>query len=262
MSDTAIRDRMLHRIGLTEVPTADADGLRSVHRAFVLHVPYENIAVQLGESEPLDPQALVRRVLHGGRGGYCFEANTVLQTLLETLGFVVERRRAIVGSRDAYRTGEPTNHLALIVHTPHAGPFIAEAGLGEGPLDPLPLTAGPVASGAFQFVIERDSEGWWVAQHPYGSIPGFWFSDMPATLADFQPHHARLSMSPSSPFVQTLVIQRPVGDHIVALRARTLSIKGPGRRERVVLDGVTAFAATIRDRFEIDPAVLGQCRLA
>jgi N-hydroxyarylamine O-acetyltransferase len=260
--EPAIRDRLLRRIGLTQVPAADVDGLRTVHRAFVSRVPYENIAVQLGESRPLDPPALLRRVLHGGRGGYCFEVNTVLQTLLETLGFAVERRQGIVAPHDVRHSGEPTNHLALVVHTPDAGPFIAEAGLGEGPLDPLPLATGPVTSGAFRFMIERDGDGWWIAQHAYGSIPGFWFSDAPATLAEFQPHHTRLSTSASSSFVQTLVIQRPSGDRIVALRARTLSASGPGRRERVVLGTITTFAATLRDRFGIDPAALGPERLA
>ena len=262
MRETTIRDRLLGRIGLTQVPAADADGLRTVHRAFVSRVPYENIAVQLGESRPLDPPALVRRVLHGGRGGYCFEINTVLKTLLEALGLAVERRQGIVALRDVRPCGGSTNHLALVVHTPDAGPFIAEAGPGEGPLDPLPLAAGPVTSGAFRFMIERDGDGWWISQHAYGSISGFWFSDAPASLADFQPHHTRLSTSTSSSFVQTLVIQRPFGDRIVALRARTLSAIGPGRRERIALDTSTTFAATLRDRFGIDPAALGPERLA
>jgi arylamine N-acetyltransferase len=46
MLDAATRDQLLRRIGLTEVPAAGAAGLRTVHRAFVSRVPYENIAVQ------------------------------------------------------------------------------------------------------------------------------------------------------------------------------------------------------------------------
>jgi N-hydroxyarylamine O-acetyltransferase len=267
--DAATRDRLLRRIGLTEAPAADATGLRMVHRAFVSRVPYEDLAVQLGESRPLEPLGLVQRVLHGGRGGYCFEANTVLQTLLEGLGFGVERRQGIVGPRDAHARGEPINHMALMVHTPDAGPFIAEAGLGEGPLDPLPLAVGRVNAGAFEFSIERagdgddggDGDGWWVRQHPFGSVPGFRFSDAPATLADFQPHHARLSTSGDSGFVQTLVVQRPFDDRIVTLRARTLSVNGPSGRQRRVLDDAGAFATALHEHFGIDPAALGPERL-
>jgi N-hydroxyarylamine O-acetyltransferase len=261
MLDDITCDRLLRRIGLTDRPSTDAPGLRAVHRAFVSHVPYEDLAVQLGESEPLDPRALVKRVLRGGRGGYCFEVNTVLHTLLEALGFRVERRHGIVGARDAHAAGAPTNHLALVVHTPDAGPFIAEAGWGEGPLDPLPLIEGPVRAGAFDFRIERQSDGWWVTQHEFGSSPGFWFADASATLADFQPHHERLSTSPDSSFVQTLTVQQPFDDRIVTLRARTLFYDGPGRRDRQVVRSPQAFASVLGHVFGIDPEALGSDRL-
>lgn len=262
MLDAATRNRLLHRVGLAAAPAPNADGLRAVHRAFVSHVPYEDLSVQLGEYEPLDEQALVQRFLHGGRGGYCFEANTVLRALLKALGFEVERREGIVAQRGAHLRGELTNHMALVAHTPDAGSFIAEAGLGEGPLDPLPLTPGVVTSGAFELAIERERDGWWIAQHRYGSIPGFWFSDAPATLESFQTHHRRLSTSAESGFVQTLVVQRSFDDRIVTLRARTLFVDAPGRRERSVLDDRLAFAQALQDHFGIDPQAFGEERLA
>src|SRR3712207_989636 len=73
-----IVEPLLARIGLERAPAADVDGLHAVHRAFLSRVPYEGIAVQLGETAPLDEAALIERVLTGGRGGYCFELNTVL----------------------------------------------------------------------------------------------------------------------------------------------------------------------------------------
>lgn len=260
--DVPTRDRLLRRIGLTAAPAADAGGLRTLQRAYVSHVPFEDLAVQLGESRPLDPDALVERVLQGGRGGYCFEVNTVLQLLLEALGFGVERRQAIVGPRDAHAGGEPTNHLALVVQTPDGEAFVVEGGWGEGPLEPLPLAAGSATDGAFGLHVERDGDGWWVAQHEYGSSPGFRFGDAAATLADFAPHHERLSMTGDSPFKQTLLVQQPYDDKIVTLRARTLSVDGPGRRERTILADEAAFAAALRDRFGIDPAVLGPERMS
>ena len=51
-------------------------------------MPYEDIAVQLGESTgALDERGLAARVLADGRGGYCFELNTVLAALLRGCGF-------------------------------------------------------------------------------------------------------------------------------------------------------------------------------
>ena len=48
----AERDRLLRRIGIGAPPAPDVEGLGKVHRAFVSSVPYEALAVQLGESAP------------------------------------------------------------------------------------------------------------------------------------------------------------------------------------------------------------------
>lgn len=260
--DTATRDCLLRRVGLEEPPPADVAGLRRVHRAYVSSVPFEDLAVQLGESAPLDEDALVARVLRGGRGGYCFEVNTVFKLLLESLGFEVERREAIVGGRESHRAGDPTNHLALVARTPSGERLICEGGWGEGPLDPLPLAEGQATVGVFTYGVERDGDGWWVAQHEHGSSPGYRFADAPASLADFEPHHERLSQAEGSPFRQTLLVQQPRADRIVSLRARTYFVDGPGVRERVVLPDEQAFATTLQQSFGIDPLALGEERMA
>ncbi|HEX3910830.1 MAG TPA: arylamine N-acetyltransferase [Solirubrobacteraceae bacterium] len=259
--DPDVRDRLLRRIGLASAPAPDAVGLRQVHRAFVSRVPYENLAIQLGETEALDPVRLVQRVLLGGRGGYCFEVNSVLHVLLESLGFAVERRQGIVGAREAHARGEPTNHMALVVDTPDEGRFIAEAGWGEGPLDPLALVEGPVTSGVFERRIAREREGWWLTQHEFGATAGFHFADAPATLDDFAAHHLRLSTAPDSVFVAGLIVQRPFDDRILTLRSRTLALDGPGVYERRILPNREAFASVLQERFEIDVAALGSDRL-
>jgi N-hydroxyarylamine O-acetyltransferase len=246
-------ERLLQRIGLTALPRADADGLRELHRAYVGVVPYEALAVQLGESLPLDADGLLARV-SGGRGGYCFEVNTVLHALLVAAGFTVERRQAQVAD------SELTNHMALVVDL-EGERFLADAGLGEGPLDPVPLVDGTVTPGPLNWRVERIAGGWRLVEHEWGSVGHFVFADEPAELHDFQEHHRRLSREPESSFVQTLVVQRPFDDRIVTLRSRTLSVDGPGRRERTVLPDAGAFAEALRVQFGIDPAVLGEERM-
>jgi N-hydroxyarylamine O-acetyltransferase len=256
MLDDAKRDRLLRRIGLTQLPSDDLAGLRTVHRAYVSHVPFEDISVQLGESAVLDPEALVERVLTDGRGGYCFEVNTVLLELLTTLGFSVERRLAIVGPRVAFSSGEPINHMALVATTPAGEEFVVEGGWGEGPLDPVPLREGPVRVGPNVAHLERDGDGWWFGQHEYGTTPGFRFGDAPAALDDFQEPHVRTSTSPDSMFVQTLVVQQPYDDRVVTLRGRTTFVDGRDVHERALLDDVDSFGAALKSKFGI--AIAGE----
>jgi N-hydroxyarylamine O-acetyltransferase len=261
--DAAAIDALLRHLGLAERPAPDADGLRRVHRAFLSHVAYDGLTAQLGEHGPLDPDALVARTLATHRGGYCFEINTILLTLLEALGFGMERRHGVVGPRDAHAGGAPTNHLALVATTAGGERWVCDAGWGEGPLEPVPLRAGTHEQGPFTWTLERDGDdGWWIGQHAWGTTPGFRFADAPATLEDFQPHHLRLATAPESSFLATLVVQQPYDDHVVTLRARTLTRTGPERDERTVLADEAALGATLRDVFGIDPDALGAQRVA
>ena len=174
-----------------------------LHRAYLEHVPYEDIAVQLGETGPLDEASLAARVLEDGRGGYCFELNTLLAALLRACGFEVTHHQAVVGGEG------PTNHMVLLV--PLDGElWIADAGLGEGFMEPLPLREGRFERGPLSYTLTREPEGtWWMGQHEWSSFSGFRMQAPSSSVADFEPHHRRLALEPESPFVRTLVVQRP-----------------------------------------------------
>jgi N-hydroxyarylamine O-acetyltransferase len=236
---------LLRRIGLDAAPAPDAAGLRRVHRAYLERVPYEDLAVQLGETGPLDEAALAERIL-SGRGGYCFELNTVLAALLRGVGFSVSYHQGVVGGEG------PTNHMVLVVDL-EGQRWIADAGLGEGFVDPLPLRAGRHhGPGPLSWTLEREPGGtWWLGQHAWGSVNGFRMDAAPSPHAAFEPHHRRLATDPESSFVRTLVIQRPTDDRIVTLRSRTLSEKGPAIDAKRVLADAGEFAAVLSDVFGI-----------
>jgi arylamine N-acetyltransferase len=77
------------------------------------------------------------------------------------------------------------------------------------------------------------------------------------TLDAFQHHHRRLATDPESRFFNTLVVQRPYRDRIETLRSRTFSVHGPDVDERRVLEDIDDLAATLHERFAIDPDALG-----
>ena len=244
-------DLLLARIGLAERPPPTLAGLRAVHRAYVTRMPYETLAIFLGEHEPLDLDRLQARVLAGGRGGYCFELNGLLAWLLEALGFTVERRDARVAPRGA---DVPTNHLALVVFVPGGdGTWLADAGLGEGWTEPLPLVSG--THGALGWTLEREPGAWWIGHHTWGSFPGFTMLDPVVDLAAFAPHHERLQTHPESSFVGALVVQHVDDEQIVTLRARTLTVRGPEIDDKRVVSGPDDFRDTLLAEFGI---VLGE----
>lgn len=239
-------DALLARIGIERADVApDLGGLFAVHRAYVGAVPYEDLSVQLGETGLLEPTALVPRLLREGRGGYCFELNTVLGWLLTELGFALKHHQAVVGGEG------PTNHMALVVDI-DGSPWIADAGLGEGFLDPIPLEPGAVDVGPFRWTVELEPCGtWWIGAHDLVTFAGFRMDEDPSPVSAFEPHHRRLATDPESSFVKTLVVQKPGVDSITTLRARTLSVVGPGVKDKRVLADEGEFFAVLADVFGI-----------
>jgi N-hydroxyarylamine O-acetyltransferase len=235
-------DALLQRIGLVAMPEPTVDGLRALHRAYLAAVPYEDIAVQLGETAPLDEAALIARLCADGRGGYCFELNTVLAALLRACGFVVTHHQAVVGGEG------PTNHMALLVHV-DGERWLADAGLGEGFVEPLPFREGSTTLGPFTYTMTREDAGtWWVGMHEWTSFRGFRMTEDESALADFDPHHERLATDPESGFVKTFVVQSPQPDRIVTVRSRTLSAVGPDTDAKRVLER-EEFAGALREEF-------------
>lgn len=248
---------LLARIGLAGPPPATLEGLRTVHRAYLAAIPYEDLAVQLGEAGRLDVDALAARLLSGGRGGYCFELNGVLAWLLEQLGFAVERHESVVGPRDPQA---PINHLALVVRIGGEA-WLVDAGLGEGPIDVLPLVPGTYLEPLSWTVSDDPAGGWWLTPHRWSALPGVHVAEPVVDLDAFQPHHHRLATSPESKFVRTLVVQRNYPDRIVTLRSRTLRADGPDVAERRLLEDHADFASVLGEVFGIDPEALGAERM-
>jgi len=249
---------LLHRIGLDSAPPPTLEGLDTLQRAFVSSVPFEDLAIHLGEVEPLDLDRIQERVLTGGRGGYCFELNGLFGWMLEELGFAVQRRESVVGPRDV---PGPTNHLGLVVTPRDAGPRIAEVGFGQGPLQTMPLSPGRHGSPLTWTVHEEPGGGWYWETPELVAPPGIRIGAETVGYRAFAPHHMRVATAPESMFVQTLVVQRPYDDRLVGLRARTVSVDGPGVRERRVLEDAEDLAETLDTLFGIDAGVLGGRRI-
>ena len=80
----------LDRVDYTRPREPTLAALRGIVRAHATAIPFENIDPLLGRGVRLDNASLMAKLVHGGRGGYCFEHNTLLQHALLALGCRVE----------------------------------------------------------------------------------------------------------------------------------------------------------------------------
>lgn len=105
-------DQYLDRVGLAASASPTEDFLADIQRAQVTHLPFENFDICLGRGVDVSADAIVRKLVHQPRGGYCFELNGLLLMALHACGF---RARAILAR--VHLSGTPTgrsHQLALV----------------------------------------------------------------------------------------------------------------------------------------------------
>src|SRR5699024_3723397 len=79
----------LERIALSEPLQADAETLHALTQAQTQAIAFENIDVLLGRGISLERMDIFNKLVLRRHGGYCFEQNILLQTVLDHLGFEV-----------------------------------------------------------------------------------------------------------------------------------------------------------------------------
>lgn len=136
-------DAYLARIGYTgdRAPTLATLHAVTLHHACA--IPFENLDVLLDRPIVLTPEAITAKLVHGRRGGYCFEQNNLLLLALRALGF----RVTPIGARVRWQVPRdivpPRTHLFLRVHL-DGGDWITDCGLGSASLTgAIPLVFGP-----------------------------------------------------------------------------------------------------------------------
>lgn len=254
MFDSSQLSAYLKRVGINAPRRPTLHALRRVHRAHVAAMPYENLDIQLGRPIRLDVDSLFAKLVLGGRGGYCYEHNGTLAHALEAMGFDV--RRVLGGvARETEGDGNWWNHMPLVVRFANGDKYLADAGIGTGFRDPLPIRNGSYRVGPFNFGIwSIGDDEWRCSIDPRVTNLTFDFTLDRREAVEFEPKCTELSTSPESPFVKTLTVQTPGETDIWVLRARTLTVYDPklpeGKTVQTVADPAD-FAALLRGRFNL-----------
>lgn len=112
--------------GPREPTLATLNGILARH---VESIPFENLDVLLGRDIAIDPAGVERKLVGDGRGGYCFEQNSLLLYVLAELGFSVTPLSARVGVQRPRDFTPARTHLLLRVDV-EGEPFLADVGVG------------------------------------------------------------------------------------------------------------------------------------
>lgn len=246
----------LDRIGVAPGPP-DVALLARIIRAHVATIPFENLDPFTHTEPPVDGAGVAAKLVHGGRGGWCFEHNLLLHDVLRDLGY---RVTPLVGrvryGLDEAAPATARSHRLTLVDT-GAGTFLADVGFGgTEPTAPLRLITGtvqPTAHADYRFA--RDDAGAWVLQRR-GS--GDWltlyvFDLVPVPDVDYAVGSWYLVHHPDSHFRTALAAARTADDRRVTLDGNRYTVRRTdGRTERRELESPVEVRGVLEDAFGID----------
>jgi N-hydroxyarylamine O-acetyltransferase len=223
-------DAYLARIGYEGRTLTDETTLRGIHRAHATAIPFENLDIQLGLGIDLSRRALERKLVHGRRGGYCFEHNSLLLAALGAIGFT-----AIACEARVFDPGEgvtPRTHMLLVV-TLDGREWLCDVGFGgDTPLDPVPLDGTDTEQGGTRYrvvgrrgcVLQADQGSGWTDQYV--------FEVSPREAIDFVVANWYTSTHPESRFVRKLTAQQRTATGSRVLRNLEWTVRSPRGIER------------------------------
>jgi N-hydroxyarylamine O-acetyltransferase len=144
------------RIGYDGPREPSMAALRAITQKHPDAIPFENLDVLLGRGISLAPADVDAKLITAGRGGYCYEQNSLLKRVLTTLGFQVEGLIArVLWMAPEGAPPRPRSHMVLGVRI-DGETWLADAGFGGCVLTaPLRLFADDVQetpNGPFRIV--------------------------------------------------------------------------------------------------------------
>ncbi|GGO90833.1 arylamine N-acetyltransferase family protein [Wenjunlia tyrosinilytica] len=245
MDDTEV-DAYLARIGAARPERAGSDGLRDLSLRHLTTVPFENLSIHLGEDIVLEEKALLDKVVHRRRGGFCYELNGLFGALLSALGYRVTLMSARVFN--GTEAGPPFDHLALRVETP--APWLVDVGFGDHSHFPLRLgtsTEQDDPAGTFTILETADGD----LDVLKDGEPQYRLEQRPRELADFVPACWWQRTSPDSHFTRGPICSRLTEDGRISIGGRTLIRTVDRQRYETALESDTELLAAYRTHFGI-----------
>lgn len=212
----------LQHIGFAGTPRRDEATLRQLHTLHPQRIPFENLDSWRSQTVTLQPDRVFHKLVHAGRGGYCFEHNQLFQRVLQALGFTVQGLSARVLWMLPAEVILPRTHMALLV-TLDASQWLADVGFGgmtmTAPLLLHSSAAQPTphedfrvdASDGYYTVAARLKDEW---------QPLYRVSLDPCLSPDYETANWYVSTHPESKFVNHLIASRPDADGRHALLDR------------------------------------------
>lgn len=266
MTDPALA-AYLDRIGVADVTGPDLPTLRRIVAGHSRSIAFENLDVFTGREIALDPGALAAKLVHGGRGGWCFEQNLLLRGALDALGYPTTSLAArVLWSRPADAPPTPRSHMLLRIDLPE-GPHLVDVGFGgltlTGVLALEPDVEQDTPHETFR-LVRAERSGYVMQAHVGGEWRQlYWFDLTEQLVADYEVSNWYLCHHPRSHFLSGIMIARAEPDRRYALGSTSFAVHHlDGPTERRDLESPAEIRKVLDETFLIDTSGLPELETA
>ena len=200
----------LRRLGHDQPPAPTLSTLRALQARHTAAFPFETLSTLLRLPVPVDLPSIERKLLHDGRGGYCYELNRLFLALLHTLGFDARAIAARVLMGEAEDAVPARTHL-LVLATVDGERHIVDVGFGGMvPTAPLRLDTEAVQSTPHEpYRITRHGDQYTLQAQVAGQWRRLYAFDLqPQAEIDQVVGNWYVSTHPDSPFMGQLRVAR------------------------------------------------------
>ncbi|MBT9268001.1 arylamine N-acetyltransferase [Pseudomonas sp. MG-9] len=200
----------LQRLGFDAPPAPTLETLRQLQLRHTGVFAFENLSTITGAPVLIDLASVEQKVLHGGRGGYCYELNNLFLTLLLELGFEARgiSGRVVLAQPEGTWAAR-THRLSLVVIDGER--YITDVGFGGMvPTAPLLLdTEAEQPTPHESYRIEKQADGYMLRAHVAGEWRSMYLFDLQRQEdIDYTLGNWYVSTHPESPFARRLMVAR------------------------------------------------------
>ncbi|PZW95250.1 N-hydroxyarylamine O-acetyltransferase [Pseudomonas sp. 478] len=244
----------LQRLGFDAPPAPTLDTLRQLQLRHTGVFPFENLSTLSGQPVLIDLPSIEQKVLHDGRGGYCYELNNLFLALLQALGFDARglSGRVVMGQPEGAWTAR-THRLSLV--TLDGVRYITDVGFGGMvPTAPLMLdTPAEQLTPHEPYRIEQHEDGYTLRANVGGEWRAMYIFDLQRQEdIDYAVGNWYVSTHPESSFARQLMVARTGEGWRRTLNNGSFAIHRIGREtERRQVADVDELMGLLRSEFDI-----------
>ncbi len=233
--------------------SGDVEFLRELQSKHIARYSFNSLAAVLGQDISLEVEAIFSKIVEKQRGGYCFEHNKLVLSVLEELGFDVRLLMAkVIYDRDV--DVARTHRITLL--NLEGDDYIVDTGFGHfGARFPVKLELGleqNQGDAVYRIIQNSHNDYCYQVFKDEAFFTLYTFNLYQYSEAECLPAHFYSHKSPDAAFVNNMVVCRKFYNDILSLRNSELFRIRDGETITTVITSAKHLHQVLTEIFELD----------